>query len=575
MARGPPLRRAGRRDRARPGTGRHRHRRHDTAPDGARERWRQGFLVSVPLDGFPSPRRNARRAGGHCGTTRRLNDGSSRFDGTAGFGGGTRRSGTGARTRTAGPRHRRPSPARGLHGILRRASRRRQGARACGVHPRRQRERARRHGRPRRLDDLPRRARSLSHARGSGAGRARVEAVLLDLRGRTVSATRTMDWSEEGRRIGATLDAFHAIVVVGTDPVATAETALGIARVQAVHRRVAVGDLLGDAPPIQALVDSDDPHGLLDSFEYGVSLSKVARQVPDSGELFVMPTGIGPVDYEELFGNDRWRRLIAGFREVGALLIIAAPATAPMIHALVDVSDGAVIVGDVVPPEVSVAQSLAWVRPRRGVPSPPSESARAASTDSAPTDIPVVRQEPSRAPRLIAAVVAFLLLAGLAYWGLGAYSERRAVQRATADSAAGVAAARVRVTDSISRLRRDSIARDSVARLGADSFPVFSPANPGDSTAAVGYSILLSKYNTKSGAILDLFGRFSRLPASTYGMETPSRFYLLLAGAFPSRASAESLLVRLRVQGTLARDFGSVDRYPLAFLVDSRSEEHT
>src|ERR671921_27424 len=55
----------------------------------------------------------------------------------------------------------------------------------------------------------------------------------------------------------------------------------------------------------------------------------------------------------------------------------------------------------------------------------------------------------------------------------------------------------------------------------------------------------------------------------SYGMETPSRFYLLLAGAFPSRASAESLLVRLRVQGTLARDFGSVDRYPLAFLVDS------
>jgi hypothetical protein len=118
-------------------------------------------------------------------------------------------------------------------------------------------------------------------------------------------------------------------------------------------------------------------------------------------------------------------------------------------------------------------------------------------------------------------------------------------------------------------VRRDSIARDSVARLGADSFPVYSPANPGDSAAAVGYSILLSKYNTKSGAILDLFGRFARLPASTYGMETPSRFYLLLAGAFPSRVAAESLLVRLRVQGTLARDFGSVDRYPLAFLVDS------
>ena len=386
-----------------------------------------------------------------------------------------------------------------------------------------------------------------------------------------MSATRTIDWSEEGRRIGATLDAFHAIVVVGTDPVATAETALGIARVQAVHRRVAVGDLLGDAPPIQALVEGDDLHGLVDSFVYGVSLSKIARKVPGAGELFVMPTGTGPVDYEDLFGSNRWRRLIAGFREVGALLILAAPADAPMVHALVDVSDGAVIVGDVVPAEVSVAQSLAWVRPRRGAMAPVSDDAPGSVREAEPVTIPVVGEDSSGSSRWIGGALALLVLAALVYWGAGAYSQRRAVQRAAADSAAQVAAARVRVTDSIARVRRDSIARDSLARIeGAyvDSFPVYAPANPMDSAAAVGYAILLSKYNTKSGAILDLFGRFARLPASTYGMESPSRFYLLLAGAFPSRASAESLLVRLRVQGTLARDFGSVDRYPLAFLVD-------
>ena len=387
-----------------------------------------------------------------------------------------------------------------------------------------------------------------------------------------MSATRTMDWSEEGRRIGVTLDAFHAIVVVGTDPIAAAEAALGIARVQAVHRRVAVVDLLGDAPPIQALVTGDDPHGIVDSFVYGVSLSKIARQVPDAGELFVMPTGTGPVDYEELFGSNRWRRLIAGFREVGALLILAAPADAPMVHALVDVSDGAVIVGDVVPAEVSVAQSLAWVRPRRGAAAAPGEDEARVPASEGPVSVPVVREDSSDSSRWIGGVIALLVLAALVYWGASAYSQRRAVQQASADSAAQVAAARVRVTDSIARVRRDSITRDSLSRLeGAyvDSFPVYTPANPRDSAGAVGYSILLSKYNTKSGAILDLFGRFARLPASTYGMESPSRFYLLLAGAFPSRASAESLLVRLRVQGTLARDFGSVDRYPLAYLVDS------
>ena len=384
-----------------------------------------------------------------------------------------------------------------------------------------------------------------------------------------MSATRTMDWSEEGRRIGVTLDAFHAIVVVGTDPVATAETALGIARVQAVHRRVALGDLLGEAPPIQALVRGDDPHGLVDSFVYGVSLSKIAQQVPESGELFVMPTGTGPVDYEDLFGSDRWRRLIAGFREVGALLILAAPADAPMVHALVDVSDGVVIVGDVVPAEVSVAQSLAWVRPRRGAVAPPvPDQAAATVAEPTPARVLIVSGASGGSPRWIAAVVALLVLGALAYWGANAYSQRRAIQRAAADSAAEVAAVRVRVTDSIARIRRDSIARDSASRMATDSFPVYAPSNPEDSATAIGYSILLSKYNTKSGAILDLFGRFARLPAATYGMESPSRFYLLLAGAFPSRPAAESLLARLRVQGTLARDFGSVDRYPLAYLVD-------
>jgi hypothetical protein len=387
-----------------------------------------------------------------------------------------------------------------------------------------------------------------------------------------VSATRTMDWTEEGRRIGGTLDAFHAIVVVGTDPIATAETALGIARVQAVHRRVAVGDLLGDAPPIQALVRGEDAHGLTDSFEYGVSLSKIAQQVPDAGELFVMPTGTGPVDYEELFASDRWRRLIAGFRKEGALLILAAPADAPLVHALVDVSDGAVIVGDVVPPEVSVAQSLAWVRARKNAGAAVvGDDADAAAAEARPVDMPVVRADSGGPPRWIGGVLALLVLAALAYWGATAYSQRRAVQQAAADSAAREAATRVRITDSIARIRRDSIARDSLSRLAGaavDSFPLYSPANPDDSAAAVGYSILLSKYNTKSGAILDLFGRFARLPAPTFGMESPSRFYLLLAGAFPSRAAAESLLARLRVQGTLARDFGSVDRYPLAFLVD-------
>jgi hypothetical protein len=392
-----------------------------------------------------------------------------------------------------------------------------------------------------------------------------------------VTASRTMDWTDEGRRIGATLDAFHAVVVVGTDPVATAEVALGIARVQAVGRRVAVGDLLGDAAPIQALVEGDDPHGLVDSFLYGVSLTKIARQVPDSGELFVMPTGTSPVDYDELFPNPRWRRLIAGFREVGALLVIAAPADAPRVHDLVDATDGVVIVGDVVPPDVSVAQSLAWVRARRGVAAAPVRAPEAdAESVTAPVAAPADAKRSRRTIAGVVGVIVVALLAALILWFARRPFASQRPDRAgvTADSpAARAVTGNTIVADSVARIQRDSAARDSALRAGAappgDSLPALVPVNQADSAGAAAYAVLLAKYNTKSGVIMDLNGRFEGVQAATFGLESPSRFFVLVAGAYTTHAGADSLLQQLRARRALAPGFGSVAAYPLAFLVDS------
>jgi len=393
-----------------------------------------------------------------------------------------------------------------------------------------------------------------------------------------VTASHTMDWTDEGRRIGATLDAFHAVVVVGTDPVATAEVALGIARVQAVGRRVAVGDLLGDAPPLMALVQGEDPHGLTDSFVYGVSLTRIAQQVPDAGELFVMPTGTAMIEYDELFPNPRWRRLIAGFREVGALLIIAAPADASHVHALIDASDGVVIVGDVVPSEVSVAQSLAWIRAKRGA---PFAAARAAEPDAAAAATPAAVVEKKRSRRTIAAIAGLaiaVLLAALLLWLVRrpmASEPRMKIPMAADSTPPRAAITNGLAAESLAQLRRDSAARDSALVAGAirpdDSSATarLAPVNVADSANAAAYAVLLAKYNTKSGVIMDLNGRFERVPATTFGMESPSRFFVLIAGAFQNRSSADSLLMQLRARRSLAAGFGSVAPYPLAFLVDS------
>lgn len=60
-----------------------------------------------------------------------------------------------------------------------------------------------------------------------------------------------------------------------------------------------------------------------------MSLNKIARPMRDAENVFVMPSGTEPVDHESVYANDRWRRLAAGFHQVGALLIVVArPSTA-------------------------------------------------------------------------------------------------------------------------------------------------------------------------------------------------------------------------------------------------------
>lgn len=394
-----------------------------------------------------------------------------------------------------------------------------------------------------------------------------------------------MNWQQEGREIGVTLDTCHAVVVVGTDVVATADVALGIAREQAQHRRVAVADMFGDAPPLMALVVTDDPHGLVDSFLFGVSLNRIAYQVPDAGELFVMPSGTGPLDYEELFVHPRWKKLASGFREVGALLVIAAPAGAAHVRELVEMMDGAVLVGDEVPPDLPVAQSLAWVRPRRNASMamagtlPPAQSVPAGVMPSAPARV--------AGGRRITGPVAGLVLAGLllaaTLWSFSRpFASTRRARRgvaATSPAAAAVTGGAL-VADSQARAQREASERDSAARMSSappnDSFPVLTPANAADSLRAARFALQLEKTSTKAGAILDLGRSYRTVPAGTFSVEPRSRFFLVVAGAYATRAGADSLLSELVRTKRVPLGAVAVVTAPYAFLVEADvAEENT
>ncbi len=191
----------------------------------------------------------------------------------------------------------------------------------------------------------------------------------------TAPATeRGFDWEAAGQGLGESLNLHHAIVVAGHNPDQTGQVALGIARAQSAHRRVTLGDLFADSPPIQRLVQDDDAHGLVEAISYGISLARVTRSVAGSTRLFVIPSGSEPPDYDELLSNPRWARVASEARASDSLLILAAPAGARGIAELVALTDGVVVVGDAVPGRrrrVARRRDAARVEaaPRRGRPS--------------------------------------------------------------------------------------------------------------------------------------------------------------------------------------------------------------
>ncbi len=358
------------------------------------------------------------------------------------------------------------------------------------------------------------------------------------------------DWQAAGRQLGARFDDAHAIVVLGSDPVATAHVALGIARAQAAHREVAVGDLLGDAPPFLELVQPADLHGLVDSFTFGVSLNRIATRVPDEERLFILPTGTQSPDYVEILPNARWRRLANGFRQEGALLIIAVPADAPAVERLVDSLDGAILVDDAAPDALPVAQVLGVVRRPRV----PVERRSAA------------RPGRQRVLRRVGATVGGVLTATLA--GAGLWLAYRPLA-----GPHGIGHGHIPE----STLAKAAIVRiDSVSPPETDSaigpLPVPSPVDPADSATAVAYSVALTNANTQAGAILNLQENARKLPAATFAPITIQgvRWFRVLAGAYAEPKRADSLLVALRGRGVLDDRSGIVVRAPLAFVIEDR-----
>src|ERR1051325_7924531 len=92
------------------------------------------------------------------------------------------------------------------------------------------------------------------------------------------------------------------------------------------QRRVALVDLWVEEPKLHEVVRLTPTEGIVDAFEYGVSLTKAAHEID---HVFFIAAGAYTTHAGDLFGNPRWKKLHGGVRVEGALLLLYLSAGGP------------------------------------------------------------------------------------------------------------------------------------------------------------------------------------------------------------------------------------------------------
>jgi hypothetical protein len=326
-------------------------------------------------------------------------------------------------------------------------------------------------------------------------------------------------------------------VVVGESSPGTALAAIAAGRSMARHRIVTIVDLIGDVPPLKALAEDDDPHGVSDCFLYGISPKAVTRRTHANEQMFVISGGTEPIDYAQVLPSARWGNLIAEYRKAGALLLFVAVARSPGLAELIAQTDGVVAVGAVesMLPRGTHVLANATPPPRRIV-------ARSSDDDDL---------SGSRLGRRIAITLAAAAAIAFAAW-LG-FSPRKGARVASAAQPAAAAA---------QPSGRDTVTAAASAQLGS---PVRGPAerSPGSAEFALRASTAPSYAEAlrlmRDSAVRAL-GPSTVVPVAD---SSGTMRYEVIAGAFDDSASA---------MRAVAAHGGTIIRVPLALrLADSLS----
>jgi len=327
--------------------------------------------------------------------------------------------------------------------------------------------------------------------------------------------------------------ALVALVPATADLVWAAKAAWDIARIAARGgRRVALVDLGIEEPALHQTVGLTPSDGIVDAFEYGVSLAKAAHEVDG---VFFIAAGSYTASAGDLYAHARWRKLQAGFRAEGALLLLFVSATG--LGKLSAVADGAIVLApEGLEPASAVGMEIAAVvergTPLLGVARDRWMPAPGPAPSFAPAPGPRSRRRGARA------AMATLVLAGAAVGGWALFAPARELLQTSPEP--------------------------------TPSAPPPPPPVPTVRADTLAWTIQLAAYGTAAKALAhaDQLAEETGIAALVTPVQQSGAgtvWYRVLAGSYVTREAAAAARAELWRRGTAARGIGDLLRAPYSF----------
>ena len=357
-----------------------------------------------------------------------------------------------------------------------------------------------------------------------------------------MTTQRQLPLSRLGHLVPPLIDgaALIALIPITDDLPWAAKAAWDIARIAARDgRRVALVDLCLEHPVLHETVGLQATEGIVDAFEYGVSLNKAAHEITG---VFIIPAGSETAHPAEVYAHERWPKLHAGFRSEGALLIALVPQSG--LAQFSATPDGAIVLA---PEGLGADFSLQRDIPLLGVvrdrwlPSHPR-------TSPPPMPIPIA-EEPRRSSRL---VLAMLIVAALAASG---WALARAREAFVAAPGAPAAPTIVRTSTNLHQPPPAAVTEPPPAPVRLDT---------------LGWTIQLAAYASLDKAL----GHADRLSADagvpTLVTPVPQTgsgpvWYRVLAGSYATRAAAGTARANLWRRGIASSGVGDLLLAPYSY----------